>query len=324
MFAKRRRTRQRGLRLFFATDIHGSERCFRKFLNAATHYDVDHLIMGGDITGKVIVPVVEHGAGYSANVGEHVYTDLGRQGWHELEARIRAAGQYPYVGSREEIEALAEPTHREAVFRQVVTEEMSRWVELADAKLKGTGRKCFVAPGNDDFMEIDEPLQGSDVVVFAEGKCLRVDSDHEMITTGYSNPTPWDTEREMSEAELEAYMDAMMANVTEVGGLITVLHAPPFDTELDHAPKLNQDLRMSADAGGVVLAPVGSTAVRRLIELNQPLIGLHGHVHDSRGVVQIGRTVCLNPGSEYTEGILNGAIVELGPEAVLSRQLVSG
>lgn len=321
----RRRERGRGLRLFFATDVHGSERCFRKFLNAGAYYDVDHLILGGDITGKLIVPVVKDGAGqYSAEVGDHVYNDLGTEGWQELRKRIRAAGQYPYVGSREAVEALGDPTHREGVFRKVVADSMAEWVELAEQKLNGSGRKCFVAPGNDDFIEIDSPLQQSEVMIFAEGKCLPVSGDHEMITTGYSNPTPWDTEREMSEEALEAYLQAMMADVSDVEGLIVVFHAPPFDTEIDFAPKLDDELRMSADAGGVVLAPVGSTAVRRVIEEHQPLIGLHGHVHDARGVIQIGRTVCLNPGSEYGDGILNGAIVELAPDMVLSRQLVSG
>jgi Icc-related predicted phosphoesterase len=161
-------------------------------------------------------------------------------------------------------------------------------------------------------------------VTFAENQCLAVDEFHEMITTGYSNPTPWDTPRELSEDDLGARIDGMLRNVRDRENLIAVLHPPPYDTRLDGAPKINSEFELQKEFGEVGTMPVGSHAVRSFIEATQPLLTLHGHVHEGRGVDQIGRTICINPGSEYTEGILNGALLELASGRVVSRQLVSG
>jgi Icc-related predicted phosphoesterase len=61
---------------------------------------------------------------------------------------------------------------------------------------------------------------------------------------------------------------------------------------------------------------VGSKAVRTAIEKHYPLLGLHGHVHESRGKTALGRTLCFNPGSFYTEGILTGAVIDLDKKGV--------
>ena len=313
------------VRLFFATDIHGSDFCFRKFLGAAKYYGVDHLVLGGDITGKFLVPIIRDRSGrYRCHYGDSDHTDLGEGEVEELKQTIRRFGAYPVVGTEDELAPLADEQQREQVFQKLLYESLSDWVELADDRLKGTGRRLFVAPGNDDFLELDGALQGSDVVMFAENRCLTVDGSHEMITTGYSNPTPWDTPRELSEDDLGARIDGMLANVNDPENLIAVLHPPPYDTCLDGAPKINSDFELQKEFGEVGTMPVGSHAVRRFIEQAQPLITLHGHVHEGRGVEQIGRTICINPGSEYTEGVLNGALLELAPGRVVSHQLVSG
>lgn len=323
--SRRPRVNGRGTRLFFATDIHGSEQCFRKFLNAAAFYDVHHLILGGDITGKVLVPIVRSPSGeYSCQVGDHRHEGLDDSGRREVEEVIRRRGQYPVVGSREELAALDDPEHRDLVFRRIVCQSMEDWVTLADERLRGTGRTCFVAPGNDDYLEIDSHLQGSELVKFCEGLCVSLDEEHEMITTGYSNRTPWDTERELSEGELRERIDAMAAQASDSSRLLAVLHAPPHASELDDAPELGEDFKVKFDSGGVRMVPVGSHAVRSFIEDRQPLLGLHGHVHESRGAVRLGRTLCINPGSEYPDGVLSGAIVEIKDDEVLSHQLVAG
>jgi uncharacterized protein len=321
----RPRANGRGTRIFFATDIHGSEQCFRKFLNAAAFYDVHHLILGGDITGKVLVPVVRSPSGdYSCQVGDHRHEGLDENGRREVEEAIRRRGQYPVVGTREELLELDDAEHRDRVFRRIVCQSVEDWVTLADERLRGSGRICFVAPGNDDYLEIDPHLQGSDVVKFCEGLCVELDEEHEMITTGYSNPTPWNTERELPEEALRERIDAMAAEVSDRSRLLAVLHAPPHASELDDAPELGEDLGMKLDAGGVRMIPVGSRAVRSFIEDAQPLLGLHGHVHESRGAVRLGRTLCINPGSEYPDGVLAGAIVEIKDDTVISHQLVAG
>jgi uncharacterized protein len=324
-FAARRRSRapSGGARLLFVTDIHGSDRCFRKFLNAAPFYQAKYLVLGGDITGKTLVPIERTPGGWRVRFRDHDYVDLDESERAELEQRIRDAGQYPIVGERDELLALHDEAERGKAFRRAVVESVRRWVELAEQRLAGTGVRCFVTPGNDDFWEIDEPLSGSNVVEPAEGRCLLLD-DHEMITTGYSNLTPWDSPRELDEPALRERIETMYAQVSDPERLIAVLHPPPYGTELDQAPAIDAEFRVQHTGGQPQMTSVGSTAVRDFVIERQPLLGLHGHVHESRGAINLGRTLCLNPGSEYTEGILAGALVTLADGRVASHQFVSG
>ena len=319
-----KKSRERGLRLFFVTDVHGSDRCFKKFLNAGRFYDVDHLILGGDITGKSIVPIEIVPTGWRARYGDDLYELSTESELHELEQLVRDGGSYPVVGERDELLRLDDEAHREQVFTQVVVDGIRRWVDLAEERLSGTGIRCFVTPGNDDFFEIDEPLRESEIVEFVEGRCVHLDDRHEMITTGYSNPTPWDTPRELPEEQMAARIEEMYAQVEQPESLVAVLHPPPYGTDLDQAPAIDGEFRVKLEAGGVKFAPVGSTAVRDFVERRQPLLALHGHVHESKAAQYLGRTLCINPGSEYTEGTLVGAIVTLGDAGVLSHQFVTG
>jgi uncharacterized protein len=312
------------LRLFFATDVHGSERCFRKFLNAARVYEVQHLILGGDIVGKSLIPIERTAHGFSVSYNDHNYSRLGEHEMRELKRRIRDNGQYPIVGEREELLALADEAYGEEVFKEVAVSEMRRWAELAEERLAGTSTRLYVAPGNDDFWEVDDALKGGEVVQFAEDQRFRIDDKHEMIVTGYSNQTPWQTFRELDESNLRAKLERMMEQVEDPLNLIAVLHPPPADTALDKAPAIDADFRVQMEAGAVRFASVGSVAVREFIEEHQPLLGLHGHVHESRGEDQLGRTLVLNPGSEYTIGVLAGVIVNLGDGRVLSHQFITG
>jgi uncharacterized protein len=312
------------LRLFFATDVHGSERCFRKFLNAAKVYEVNHLILGGDITGKSLVPIERTPQGFRANYNDHSYSELDQGELEELKGRIRNNGQYPIVGERDEPLSLADEAHREKVFKEVAVAEMRRWAALAEERLAGTPTRLYVAPGNDDFWEIDEALRGGEAVQFAEGQRFRIDEHHELIVTGYSNRTPWDTFRELDELALRSRLEQMMEGVEDPSNLIAVLHPPPADTALDKAPAIDAEFQVQMEAGAVRLASVGSVAVREFIEEHQPLLGLHGHVHESRGEEWIGHTLVLNPGSEYTIGTLAGAIVTLGDGRVISHQFITG
>jgi uncharacterized protein len=321
----RRTSRAPNKRIFFATDLHGSEQCFRKFLNAGALYDANFLIIGGDILGKRLVPIIEDKAGgYNAEYAEQRYTGLGADGLAALKRTIRARGDYPIVTTREESQQFGDAEHMDAVFRKVAYDSVADWVTLAEERLRGSGRRCFVAPGNDDFLEIDSALKNSDVVEFAEDRCIRLDEDYEMITTGYSNPTPWDTERELTENDLKARITALAAEAGDTERLIAVLHPPPYDCQLDLAPRLREDYSIVMTGGQAQMVPVGSTAVREFIEEAQPLLGLHGHVHESAGSTHIGRTLCINPGSEYTQGVLDGAIVGLAAGGIRSHQFVSG
>ena len=323
LFGKRRRVR--GRRMLFATDVHGSDRCFRKFLNSASFYGVEYLVLGGDITGKVMVPIVIKPDGtYDCRYGDTTYTSLDEDGIEELKRRIRGFGHYVIAVDEDELLELQGEEHRDRVFREVVRKSVEDWVALAEERLRGTGVRCFMAPGNDDFLSIDPAIESSDFVEFAENRVLRLDDTHEMITTGYSNPTPWQTERELPEPELRERIEGMARGAETPENLVAVLHPPPYHSGLDDAPELNENLEMKLSAAGVEMAPVGSTAVREFIEQSQPLLGLHGHVHEGKGAVNIGRTLCLNPGSSYTEGVLSAVIVEIGDGEVLTHQFVSG
>jgi Icc-related predicted phosphoesterase len=320
----RSKDRERGARLFFVTDIHGSERCFRKFLNAGAFYDVDYLILGGDITGKTLVPVERSARGWTVNFRDHRYADVDDDEVTAVEQQIRDVGQYPVRGERDELHALHDEARREDAFRVAVVESMERWASLAAERLAGTSIRCFVAPGNDDYFEIDEPLRRAEAIEFAENRCIRLDGRHEMITTGYSNITPWESPRELDEPDLAARIDAMYAEAENPENLVAVLHPPPRGTSLDQAPEIDAEFTIQLEAGVPKMTAVGSSAVRDFILARQPLLGLHGHVHESKGEEMLGRTLCVNPGSEYTEGTLCGALVSIGDGRVLTHQLVVG
>jgi Icc-related predicted phosphoesterase len=309
-------------KIFFATDLHGSETCWRKFLNAGRFYDADILICGGDMTGKAIVPIVQENGNFTFTLaGEQQAVAAEQVG--DVEAQIRRKGYYPL---RMDVERLLEldqdPVKRAECFQQVMLDGVGRWMGLAAEKLRGTGIRCFVCPGNDDEMEVDEVIRRSDIVELGEGKIVEI-GDFTMISTGWSNHTPWNTHREETEEKLAERIEAMARQVPDQSKAIFNLHCPPYKSGLDEAPAIDADLKLLH--GGRALRPVGSTAVREAIERHQPLISLHGHIHESKGAVKIGKTLSINPGSSYEEGMLMGAIVQLdAKKGIKSYQLVNG
>jgi Icc-related predicted phosphoesterase len=117
----------------------------------------------------------------------------------------------------------------------------------------------------------------------------------------------------------------MISRVEHMENCIFNLHCPPFDTPLDEAPELDKTLKPVVRTGGEVsMIHVGSTTVRQLIEKRSPLLGLHGHIHEARGFIKIGRTLCINPGSEYGEGLLRGALLNIDKKGVMSYLLTRG
>jgi len=217
----------------------------------------------------------------------------------------------------------ADRAYADRVFRQVMRDSVERWVRLAEERLRGTGVRCFVMPGNDDEFEIDEVLAGSDVVVNPDGAIVEIDG-YQMLSLAWANPTPWNSPRELPEEELAARIERLARELDPSLPVIFNLHCPPYDSTLDSAPQLREDLSVVMVGGQPNMVPVGSRAVREAIERYQPVVSLHGHIHESRGAVRIGRTLCINPGSAYGEGVLHGALVRLENDRVASYQLVSG
>jgi Icc-related predicted phosphoesterase len=309
-------------KIFFATDLHGSEMCWRKFLNAAKFYEVDVLICGGDMTGKAIVPIVQENGHFTFTLaGEPQAVEAERVG--EIEAQIRRKGYYPLQMTLERLHELdQDEKKRSECFHEVMLDGVERWMGMAGDKLRGTGVRCFVCPGNDDEMEVDDVIRRSDFVELGEGRMVEIDG-FTMISTGWSNHTPWNTHREETEEKLAERIEAMASQVTDSSKAIFNLHCPPYKSGLDEAPAIDADLKLLH--GGRALRPVGSTAVRAAIERHQPLISLHGHIHESKGAVKLGKTLSINPGSSYEEGVLMGAIVQLdAKKGIKSYQLVNG
>ena len=311
---------------YFVTDVHGSDRCFKKFLNAGKFYKASVLILGGDITGKMIVPIVKQGDGTwkSLVFGENMTMKSPEQ-VEEVVKTIRDSGAYPYEVEKKEYDELQQkPEQVSQLFNKLMVEGVARWMTLAEERLKGTGIKCFVSPGNDDILDIDESLNNAKYVVNPEEKVVNIDGEHEMITLGTANHTPWNSPREADEQVLMKKIETMADQVKDLSKCIFNIHVPPIDTPIDQAPKLDSTLKPVVQGGHVVFAPAGSTATRKAIEKYKPLVGMHGHIHESRGMVKIGNTLCFNPGSEYSSGILRGLLCQLEGAKVKSHMLTSG
>jgi Icc-related predicted phosphoesterase len=311
--------------IYYASDVHGSDQCWRKFLGAGRHYKADALVMGGDLTGKAIVPITQHtDATYEATLLGEVRRARSEDELEQLVEAVRYNGMYPWIATKEEAERVSEsPDAEAALFDHVLREEIERWVQLADERLGNEDREAFVMAGNDDPWEIDDPLRKGRCLTFCDDRVVRV-GEHEMISLSYANPTPWDSPRELDEDALYERLKGLADQIEDPASSIFNLHVPPFDTGLDLAIQIDpQTLTRVVKAGSPVEIPVGSTAVRQIIEEYQPLISLHGHIHECRGDVMIGQTLAINPGSEYNSGRIHGTLVKIRGERV-SHQFVVG
>lgn len=309
----------------FCTDVHGSDTVYRKFLNASKMYKVDVAIIGGDITGKGLALI-------SNNNGIYVSDFLGRR-WtarndSELQAIVkefRKRGYYIHIADQTAIEQIrSSPAKADQILQQEILASVKGWMQLSEERLKDTGIRCYVSPGNDDAYEIDSILDSSDFVVNPEARVVMLADKYEMATLGNVNITPWNCPRDVSEEKLSEMLDELLSKLENPGMAIFNLHAPPHNTYLDVAPELDKDLKPVIKAGQPNMIHVGSPSVRKAIEQYQPLLGLHGHIHESKAVEKIGRTFCLNPGSSYSEGVLNAAIVVLQDNEVKEYMFVGG
>jgi Icc-related predicted phosphoesterase len=297
------------VRIFYASDIHGSDRCWRKFLNAAGFYSADALVLGADLTGKAIVPLVENGGTVRAQFlgSEHVLSTP--EEIEALEKRIADTGYYSHRCSEDEQAALRDDSATlHALFVSKIVERLHEWMVLADERLE---IPCFVNAGNDDPSEVDAVIEGAERVEFLEGRVVRMPNGMEMASCGYANLTPWNCPRDVSEEALGERLERVVSQVEDPEFSLFNFHCPPYDSVIDQGPRLDENMRLRQTAGGIEMHAVGSTSCRAVIEKYQPLMGLHGHLHESRGTFKLGRTLCVNPGSEYTEGVLRGALIDI-------------
>jgi uncharacterized protein len=330
-WSKKNGAEAKRVRLFYATDVHGSERTFRKFVNGAKFYKVDHLVMGGDIMGKFMVPIVDEGGGHFRVTLQEELSHLdGESAVQDVRDRIETLGFYHVTVTEDELHAMqADQANIDATFKRLAHERLERWVAMADERLAGTDVKCYVTGGNDDPQDLLDLLDSihSEHVVNCEEKIILLEGTYPMANCGYSNPTPWKTPRETDEATLEQLLEKAIVGVEDFTSAIFNMHVPPYDCTLDDCPKLDWSTDPPTPivvAGVPQSAPAGSTAVRKVVEKYQPLLLLTGHIHESRGLVKVGRTTVINPGSEYGEGVLRGCIFTLEPGKVVGYQMTSG
>ena len=317
-------------RIFFAADIHGSQVTFRKFLAAAAFYGVDALVFGGDLMGKALVPIVRTNGGFHASF-QGREEEFDADGLRAFTDALEQPGFYWKVFDRDDYDAVErDPMAKHGLFHELASERLAGWIERAEEVLRGTGVRLYLTGGNDDEPSVLETLDrhDGDSVVASEGHLVELDGEHTMITVGLSTPTPWDTPREATEDEIRLAIEQAVASVPDVGRCVFNLHCPPKDTPIDTCLKLEVrpgELPRPIRRGGQFLTTGGgSAAVREAIERYQPLVGLHGHIHESGGRFRIGRTQTFNPGSEYVQGVLQGVIVSLRRGRLVSYQHTQG
>ena len=312
-------------KVYFATDLHGSSKCFRKFVNAGAAYGVDVLVLGGDVAGKALQTIVRGADGrFRCTFIGTDYEVAEGPDLEALEKLIADHGYYPYRAEAGELDARRADGSLDALFVELMRARLTEWLALADERLRPAGRRLYFMLGNDDPAELRTLLDGAPWGVHDEGKVVYLDDDHEMISWGFSNITPWHSHREMTEEQLAATLGELGAQLRRPDQAIVNVHVPPYGSGLDEAPVLDANLVVQTAVGQVKFAPVGSTAVRDFELEVQPLLGLHGHIHESGGIRRIGRTIAINPGSDYGTGVLNGALLTLERGKVAAHQLVRG
>lgn len=326
-----RKNSKKPTRLFFATDLHASERTYRKFINAGKFYDANVLVMGGDITGKLLIPIIKETNGhYRATLQGRVEQLATEEELKGLMARLDVLGFYYKVMDEDEFkETSADANAVSILFNELARQRLSNWVDLAEERLRGTGIKCFVTGGNDDEPEVLDVMKrdGNKSFFACENEMVYVDDVHPMISVGFSTPTPWKTPREVSDEELGRMIEEMIAKVPDMNKAIFNFHDPPIDSSLDTCPMLDWSKdppEQILQGGQPILFGAGSRSIREAIEKYKPMLGLHGHIHESQSVAKIGRTTCINPGSEYGEGILRGCLVNFVDGEVKGFQMTSG
>ena len=316
-------------RIFFATDVHGSERAFRKFVSAGPFYKAGIVILGGDITGKMMVPIIQKNeSAYDAYYYQNKVEVHNEKELEKFENEWKNSGYYPYHCSQDELATITNDREKAGtILFGLMKERLEAWIKLIEEKLRGTGVQVYITGGNDDPYEVESILRTSDFIIDPEGQVVKIDENKEMISSGFSNPTPWKTPREVSEERLRDEIEKMTSKVQDMKNCIFNIHVPPKDSQLDTCPKLDESVyppKPILEKGRLVEFGAGSSSVRLAIEKNQPLLALCGHIHESRGAIKIGRTVCINPGSEYQEGILRGAVIDLKKDKIDDYQLTSG
>jgi len=300
-------------KVFFGCDVHGSDLVFHKMLRMVKHHKVDVFMLCGDLTGKVIVPIVKRGPGdwYCApwNTEKLIKS---KEELEEVKKTFNDKGYYVHETVQQEVDDLKQSKDKQmGLFARLMKDKLKSWLFEAEQELP-ENMKIIISPGNDDSRDVDEVIEQSTRIIYPLERVVDLDGTHQLISCEWTNLSPWSTPRECSEEELKAKLDKEFVRVNDHKNVICNFHAPPFGTSLDIAPKL-KDLKPVTRFGQPIMTHVGSTAVRDALNNYQPSVSLHGHIHESCAFQRLGRTLSLNPGSDYNMGVMRGYIVDLAP-----------
>ncbi|MHA1937865.1 MAG: metallophosphoesterase family protein [Candidatus Thorarchaeota archaeon] len=301
------------MRIFQACDPHGSQQTWEKMCRAPKAFKADVAMMCGDLTGKAIMPIIQEKEDrWYANPRGDKKTFKKQKDLDKFIKFTKDEGFYPVVLTPDELAKLQEtPGDIKKLFDKLMSERMQEWMDMANERIPEE-IMVVVNPGNDDDYVIDEIIKNDERIIYPLERVVDV-RGYPMISLEWVNSTPWDTHRECSEEELLVKLEAEFARLDtdDYSNVLCNFHDPPYNSGLDVAPKLTEDYRVAKAGAHEIMAPVGSKSVRAVIEKYQPLLGMHGHIHESVGYRKIGETLCVNPGSEYREGILKGFLITI-------------
>jgi len=313
------------LKLFFVTDLHGSTVCFRKFINAVLwSKPPDFLILGGDISGKSVIPLIRQEDGQFTIPLNGELQSLSADEVVHFKTQAEDRGAYIYECSTEDWKHFTySAVEQQRVAQALQERRLTEWLVYARERLSKTKTRLIVNCGNDDDFFLDEIIESFPPIIFPEGKAIALDADLTLLSVGYSNTTPWHCKRELTEPELRERIDLIVRRAPKSENCIFNFHCPPINTALDLAPKLDGKLRPSLGIDGVVMHHYGSVAVREAILKFNPLLSLHGHIHEQHVIEKLGVTVCVNPGTAYWTGSLQGVVATFDAGRLVGVHLTS-
>ena len=312
-------------RILYGSDFHGSEAVFRKFLSSGLQYKVNALMVGGDVTGKAMVPVIHQGAGrYQATLFGDEKKSSTPDELEKLKKAISNVGFYPIVLEKDEAQELEnDPVKMGTRFELEMCNRVREWMKLAEEKLGPQHITLYFMPGNDDLHSVDNVIDEFKSIRNPDMKHFEMEDGYEVVGLSNANLTPLLCARDVDEQELTRKLNELAAMIQKPERTIAILHVPPFGSSLDSCPDLDKNLKIITEGGQVVMKSAGSPTVKAFIEKVQPMLSLHGHIHESPGHVHNGRTLMINAGSEYAEGIMKAAIINLENGKVKGHLLIS-
>lgn len=318
------------MKLLFASDLHGSNVCFQKFLVESRDRAVDFAIIGGDVTGKSLVYIHRTGTDtYQTEFLERKREVHTGEELLDLERDIADTGQYSLRIEQHNRRFLSlEGNAQKALALELSKARLRSWLWWAKEEFAKSNTQLIWICGNDDPWEIDCFVSETGVAKNPEEKPFQ-NGGYTFVGESGTNEGPWKCPRDMDEHTLRRRIEGRIssAGITDFTQAIFVFHAPPKGSQLDDAPALEDDEddlpRVKTSAAQILTDDAGSQGVRDVIEEFKPMISLHGHIHESPGFAKIGRTLCCNPGSHFGSGVMRAVFLECDGSKVVSKQLIS-